>query len=155
MKQASAKSVLAAPSVEDEVLRDLFRASAILSRRARLNGASRQEMLLGHLATREGLMADGIVDAPFTQGKLAQIMGITSQTLGETIARMEAEGTIARNSCDSDRRSTYVTLTDAGRAAALTVVEGRRAFARESLSCFSEGEKKRLVALLGKLNEFL
>lgn len=138
---------------EDAILRDLFRVSAILSRQARDCGASRQDAILGHLAMRESLVEEGMVDSPFTQSKLAQIMGITSQTLGETLVKMEEEGLVARHVCEKDRRSIYVEMTDAGRKASESVVEGRREFAHQSLSHLEEEERQQLAHILRKLND--
>ena len=140
---------------EDAILRDLFRASAVLSRKARGNGASRHEVILGHLATREQLMEEGTASAPFTQSKLAQNTGITSQSLGETLGRMEGEGLITRRACECDKRSLYVELTDAGREVAASIMSGRRKFACEMLQGLDADEKKQLAAALAKLNAAL
>lgn len=142
-------------SKEDATLRDLFRASAILSRKARACGASRQEIILGHLVTREGLIEEGTLDSPFKQGRLAEIMGITSQSLGEILAKMESDGLVSRQCCEKDRRSIYVTLTDAGREACTAIVEARRTFAHESLSCLDEEERAQFSNILLKLNASL
>lgn len=48
--------------------------------------------------------------------EMAEVLGIRVSSLNETLARMEADGIVARRQSDEDRRVMLVDLTDAGRA---------------------------------------
>lgn len=140
-------------SLADQALFSLFRVAAILGRDARKNGASRRDIVLGALRNREVAMATGSRRHPYTQGQLAESMGVTPQSLGETLVRMEAEDLIVRTVSERDSRSMCVELTPAGREAARIVVEGRASYASEKLSVLDDAELESFWRIMGKLNE--
>ena len=139
----------------DQALFALFRVAAILGRDARKNGVSRRDIVLGALRDREVAMATGTRRHPYTQGQLAESMGVTSQSLGETLVRMEGEGLVARTVSERDSRSVCVELTPAGRITSREVVDNRAAYAADRLSVLDEDELEDFWKLMGKLNESL
>ena len=57
-------------------------------------------------------------EGPITQRSLLDQSGVSSATLSETLAKLEAEGLLVRERSREDRRQLVLTLTDEGREAA-------------------------------------
>jgi MarR family transcriptional regulator, organic hydroperoxide resistance regulator len=55
---------------------------------------------------------------PRTQRELAEVSGVTEQTMSKVVARLERSGYVTRSTDPRDRRRRAVTVTDAGRRAA-------------------------------------
>jgi DNA-binding MarR family transcriptional regulator len=63
--------------------------------------------------------------------ELAHEVHLTQSALSRLISRLERDGLVGRDSCTEDRRSVYVTITDAGRERFLTARPTQRAVLRE------------------------
>ena len=63
--------------------------------------------------------------------ELAHEVHLTQSALSRLISRLERDGLVGRASCTEDRRSVYVTITDAGRERFLTARPTQRAVLRE------------------------
>ena len=66
---------------------------------------------------------------------------------------MEADGLVARNRTEEDRRQTIVSLTEEGSARVAAFREAHRRHAEQFLSPLTDEEKTTLAALLQKLAE--
>ncbi|MGW9414198.1 MarR family winged helix-turn-helix transcriptional regulator [Arthrobacter cupressi] len=88
----------------------------LLSTAARLVEHAWNEKLSGLGLTHAGVIALEVlaVKGPITQVLLAQIVRVQAQTMGKTLARLEAHGYIERSRSSSDRRSQIVSLSDEG-----------------------------------------
>lgn len=86
--------------------------------------------------------------SPVAQKELAYVLGIRSQSLAELLAKLEEKGLISREPNPADRRTSIVTLTDAGRAEALAQA-GAEEF--DPFSSLSPAERSDLASLLDKL----
>lgn len=91
----------------------------LLSTAARLVEHAWNEKLSDVGLTHAGVIALDVLSAkgPTTQVMLAQIARVQAQTMGRTLARLEAHGHIKRERSLSDRRAQVVSITDAGTAA--------------------------------------
>ena len=87
------------------------------------------------------------------QRKLAAILGIRPQSLGEMLCKLEDDGLIAREVNEQDRRQILVSLTEQGKQQAAAAETERDAFARDFLSPLNDAEKEQLAALLKKLED--
>ena len=88
-----------------------------------------------------------------TQSELTERLGIQPGSASEVLGKLEAAGLILRTPSESDRRTTDVSLTKEGKAAADDAYIQREKRQKQMLSCFSEEEKKELLVLLEKLND--
>lgn len=88
----------------------------LLSTAARLVEHAWNEKLRGMGLTHAGVIVMEVlaVKGPTTQSMLAQIVRVQAQTMGKTLARLEAHGHVSRTRGVSDRRSQVVSLTEAG-----------------------------------------
>ena len=95
----------------------------------------------------------GILDAhgSMSQAKLAELLDIRPQSLSELICKMEADGLVARNRTEEDRRQTIVSLTEEGSARVAAFREAHRRHAEQFLSPLTDEEKAVLASLLRKL----
>lgn len=75
----------------------------------------------------------------------------SSASLSEVLAKLEAEGLVTRTQKRDDRRQLDVELTEEGARRAREIVEERRRFEEDALSCLSEDDSKRLKDLLDRL----
>jgi DNA-binding MarR family transcriptional regulator len=89
------------------------------------------------------------LDAP-TIDRLRQVLGLTSSGTVRLIDRLESAGQVRRGP-GADGRSTSVSLTRAGRAAAERVAGARTHVLLGALAGLSEQERAALRGLLGKL----
>ena len=109
----------------------------------------------GHLMrmrseAREGQMRILILlsGETMTQRDLTEQLGIRPGSASEIMAKLENAGLITRTPNESDRRTTDVRLTEAGREIARKAEEERRSRRGEMFSCLTEEEKETLVSLL-------
>ncbi|MFJ5955140.1 MarR family winged helix-turn-helix transcriptional regulator [Paenarthrobacter sp. NPDC092416] len=102
--------------------------SRLLSTAARLVEISWNEKLKNIGLTHAGVIAMEVLAAKgsITQAALAEVARVKAQTMGTTLARLEAHGHVSRQRSDSDRRSHMVTLTEAGAAALAEAVKLER-----------------------------
>ena len=87
-----------------------------------------------------------------TQSELTEHLGIQPGSASEVLGKMEAAGLIMRAQSESDKRTTDVCLTQAGRAAAKEAAAQRAARNARMFSCLSGEEKAALLALLNRVN---
>lgn len=87
-----------------------------------------------------------------TQSELTEHLGIQPGSASEVLGKMEAAGLITRAQSESDKRTTDVCLTQAGRAAAKEAAAQRADRNARMFSCLSEEEKVALLALLNRVN---
>lgn len=87
-----------------------------------------------------------------TQRELTERLGIKPGSASEVIGKLEHAGMIQRTPSISDRRTTDISLTEAGRMAAKEAAGQRKARHQEMFSCLSEEEKRTLLELAEKLN---
>ena len=91
-------------------------------------------------------------DGHMTQRDLQEASCITSASLSEVVAKLEAEGLLSRERSETDRRQLTLTLTDEGVRRARAFVESRRAFEQEAFDCLDAGETAALLDLLDRLS---
>lgn len=89
-----------------------------------------------------------------TQRELTERIGIQPGSASEVIGKLEDSGFIQRTPSQSDRRTTDIHLTEAGRARALEAAQQRKSRHREMFSCLTEEERETLLILLEKLNRY-
>ena len=106
----------------------------------------------GHLGRGRVLTALAMQDG-MTQKDLAFLLGIRPQSLGELLAKLEADGYITRERSEADKRASIVKLTDAGREKAAHVDEMRHMSADTMFTKLTDEEKAQLCALLAKLED--
>ena len=90
-------------------------------------------------------------DGEMTQRDLQEASCITSASLSEVIAKLEAEGLVTRERSETDRRQLTVTLTSEGELRAREVVRTRAEFEECAFDCLTEGERDELVDLLDRV----
>lgn len=87
-----------------------------------------------------------------TQSELTQRLGIQPGSASEVIGKLEASGFITRTPSETDRRTTDVQLTEAGKKAAVEASEQRQERHNQMFACLSDQEKDTLLSLLEKVN---
>ena len=88
-----------------------------------------------------------------TQSQLTQQLGIQPCSASEVLGKLEGAGMITRTPSETDRRTTNVQLTGAGKAAAEEAKRKRAQRHEQMFSCFTKEEKDQLLALLEKVND--
>lgn len=86
-----------------------------------------------------------------TQKQLAEAAAIEQPTMAATLARMERDGLIQRETNPSDGRSTLVALTPAAARKAITLRQAIDAVNRQALAGLSPTERQALLAMLQKM----
>ena len=86
-----------------------------------------------------------------TQRDLTEQLGIQPGSASEILSKLESSGLIIRTQNETDRRTTDVSLTDAGRELAAEAFAQRKKRHEEMFSSISEEEKKELLALLERI----
>ena len=90
-------------------------------------------------------------DGEMTQRDLQEASCITSASLSEVIAKLEAEGLVSRERSETDRRQLTVTLTPEGERKAQEVVRTRAEFEARAFDCLTEDERNSLVTILDRV----
>lgn len=90
------------------------------------------------------------LNSPAAQKELAYVLGIRSQSLAELLAKMEDKGLVERAPHPEDRRTSIVSLTDAGRSAAAALKEDPEPEA-DPFAVLDDAERAELSRLLSKL----
>ncbi|MGI6200010.1 MAG: MarR family winged helix-turn-helix transcriptional regulator [Christensenellales bacterium] len=75
---------------------------------------------------------------PSTQRALSQGLGYPKQTLSSLVQGLENQGYILRQTCQEDRRSSRIELTESGRALARQVLGALRAAERAAFDALGE-----------------
>ena len=86
-----------------------------------------------------------------TQSEIGRRMNVTSSNVTRLIDGLEQDGLVRRTADHSDRRVTYVELTDEGRAVAERIVPAVLKFAMDVAQAFSPEEMQTFLSLLGRL----
>ncbi|MGH2974924.1 MAG: MarR family winged helix-turn-helix transcriptional regulator [Solirubrobacterales bacterium] len=118
--------------------------------------ASELRVVLGHLVRRLRAehrlpLSQGLVlarldrEGPQGTSDLATAERIRPQSMGQTVADLEAQGFIERHADASDRRRTLLELTDAGRAALFADRDRREGWLAEALESSLSNEERRTV----------
>jgi len=91
--------------------------------------------------------------APYclSSGELARQMVITCSGITHRVSRLAGRGLVSRSSGTSDRRTVYVTLTEAGVAAVATGIDARREDETELLAGLDTEQRRQLIHLLKAL----
>lgn len=87
-----------------------------------------------------------------TQKELTERLGIQPGSASEILSKLENAGLIVRTQNETDRRTTDITLTDAGSKLAMEAAEQRRKRHEEMFFCLTSEEKTTLISLLEKIN---
>ena len=87
-----------------------------------------------------------------TQRELTERLGIQPGSASEVIGKLEAAGLLTRSPSETDRRTTDICLTAAGKAAAGEALAQRHERHRQMFASLSDEEKETLLGLLEKLN---
>ena len=94
------------------------------------------------------LLANG---SQMTQRDLQEASCITSASLSEVIAKLEAEGLVTRKRSETDRRQLTVTLTSEGADRAREVLRTRKEFEERAFDCIEPEERERLAETLDRI----
>ncbi|WP_421082920.1 MarR family winged helix-turn-helix transcriptional regulator [Rothia nasimurium] len=89
----------------------------LLSTAARMLEYSWNDQLKSLGLTHAGVTALGVIarEGMISQVKVASLVGVQAQTMGKTLARLEAHGHVFRTRNTIDRRSYLLGITDEGR----------------------------------------
>ena len=87
-----------------------------------------------------------------TQRELTERLGIQPGSASEVIGKLETAGLLVRTPSKTDRRTTNIVLTEAGKAAAEDAALQREDRHQQMFSCLSGEEQDTLLGLLEKLN---
>ena len=87
-----------------------------------------------------------------SQRELLENSCISSASVSEVTAKLEAEGLITRTRSDSDRRQLMRALTEAGVDRAEQSLAAKRAFEQRAFSCLTEKERAELLGLLDRIH---
>lgn len=88
-----------------------------------------------------------------TQRELLERTNISPAALSEVVTKLEAEGLIAREPYEHDRRQLLIELTTPGEVCAKQMCKKRQAFEDEAFSCLSAEEQQQLGHLLTTLKQ--
>lgn len=88
-----------------------------------------------------------------TQRDLQELSGISSASMSEVLAKLEASGLIERTRSDEDRRQLDIALTDEGRTRADELIEKHKAFESSCMACLTEDELRQLIEVLDRVVE--
>lgn len=86
--------------------------------------------------------------SPIAQKDLSYLLGVRSQSLGEILSKLEAEGLVRRTPNTDDRRTWVVEITDIGRQADS---EQSQAVEGDPFSILSDDDRRQLAALLDRV----
>ena len=87
-----------------------------------------------------------------TQRELTRMLGIKPGSASEVIRKLELSGLLARTPNETDRRTSNIVLTGAGRAAAEWTRNQRKKRHDQMFGCLSDEEKDTLLRLLERVN---
>lgn len=94
------------------------------------------------------LLANG---SRMTQRALQDSSCITSASLSEVVAKLEAEGLVTRERSEADRRQLNVALTEAGEQRAREVLHARAEFEAHAFDCLTPDELEQLADTLDRV----
>jgi DNA-binding MarR family transcriptional regulator len=88
--------------------------------------------------------------APLNASQLSELMDINPGTISVYVQRLVEMGLVQKEQDVEDRRNWWLTLTEAGQAAAQGVIGGAVAYTRDFLAPLNEDEQQALHRLLLK-----
>jgi DNA-binding MarR family transcriptional regulator len=88
--------------------------------------------------------------APLNASRLSELMDINPGTVSVYVQRLVEMGLVQKEQDAEDRRNWWLTLTEAGQAAAQSVIGGAVAYTRDFLAPLDEDERQALHRLLLK-----
>jgi DNA-binding MarR family transcriptional regulator len=88
--------------------------------------------------------------APLNASRLSELMDINPGTISVYVQRLVEMGLVQKEQDAEDRRNWWLTLTEAGQAAAQGVIGGAVAYTRDFLAMLDEDEQQALHRLLLK-----
>jgi len=132
------------PSADDHDSDTALIARGVLRLARRL----RVEAPVGEVSTAAlGLLATLHREGPMPGVALAQAEGLQPQSLTRLLARLVADGMIARVPDPADRRNLIISITPQGRRALLAAMKARRRWLADALADrLSEEERATLIA---------
>ncbi len=86
-----------------------------------------------------------------TMGSLAEEVSLTTGGVTRSVDRMEAAGFVERVPCPTDRRVSYASLTDSGRAKLDEAAQVHAGNLRSVFATFSDEDRNTLDTLLDRL----
>ena len=114
---------------------------------------------LSNSLSASGLYAgqDGVIMAladsdGLTAGAIAQKLGVKPPTMTRTLARMEAQGFLERQTPDGDGRVTRAVLTEAGRRHVSAIQYAVKATEASAFEGLTEKEIRQFAKVLRKIN---
>ena len=123
----------------------------------RFSLSERADVLCCGLTVAQAATLEALRDGAVRLGPLARRLGITASTLTRNLARLEADGLVARDADPQDARAARVRLTPAGERSALKVEQQELAFAEGILARLGPERRKDvmrgLADLLGAVRE--
>jgi DNA-binding MarR family transcriptional regulator len=88
--------------------------------------------------------------APLNAGRLSELMDVNPGTISVYVQRLVEMGLVQKEQNAEDRRNWWLTLTEAGQAAAQGVIGGAVAYTRDFLAPLDRSEQQALHQLLLK-----
>ena len=85
-------------------------------------------------------------------GHLAERLSCVKSNVTQLVDRLEADGFVRRVPKPADRRCVVATITDKGRESFRSASAARERAEREVLERLNDGDRERLVSLLGRLS---
>jgi len=131
----------------DGVLDRLFRLTIVMAEAMADDLAAR-----GLTRARATVIAYVHAMGPITQQTLAGALRVSPRNITGLVDALEADGLAIRDPHPTDRRALLVSLTEAGRRAAVALAEDRRAFATH---LFTKQRSHELRALTEQLDQLL
>ena len=109
---------------------DLWTTERLLTTAARLTENAWNERLLAIGITHAAFITLRAIEAngPLSQVELAEQLHVTAQTVGRTLVRLQQLGLVSRQSSESDRRASVVSITELGRSRLIEAERHEREF---------------------------
>lgn len=128
-----------------------------LTRAARLHRARMGQALatVGLFPGQDLLVETLAAQGEMPVGELARALGVKAPTASKALARLEAQGLVARRSLERDARLTLVTLTEAGLGKADSLADLWDMVEEEMLAEFDPKDRRRLRKLLRRASRNL
>jgi DNA-binding MarR family transcriptional regulator len=120
---------------------DLMQAVGLLVRRVRAAGASEELSL-----TESVVMARLAKDGPATTAELARAEGMKPQSMGATVAALEAMGIVERRPHPTDGRQVHIALTARGAALRKSAKDAKQTWLAQAIAELDKEEQATLFA---------
>ena len=91
---------------------------------------------------------------PISQKKLTDLLQIRSTSLSELLAKLEKKGFVQRTASDQDKRTRFVSLTEAGKKEVAGYHKSRAKIHAEMVAALSEEEKNQFYDILSKIKHY-